>query len=199
MKDAEPTPERSVAADLRYSRLRGRRVGDTPTQLPDYVRHRMELCREALRRGHLGGLLVAIDELAAYEGSPLDPTELVDMPHWLFWAMAETLREALDGPVRGKPRGRHSRRIARYRDDMCDFLRAHAVGIAEEEGCRGDRKFERALELLYGSPAGGLSPSTLRDSVDRFRKRRKADPLRYLDSSIFLPEHEPGAEAHGGS
>lgn len=183
---------------------------ESRAELDAFIKQNLELKHTAFTAGNLGALKDALILCAKYSHPlpiwlgyalidlvnarlgfvqpPLSPVDLsLKAKNILLNGAKEAARRNSAGQKNKK--GKHARWIAQYTADMVDRERAEAVYILKYKyGIRDKHKFDAAALVLEGTSAAGKRDA-IEQSVKRFKKRLKLDPMRYhVLNTVFLPD-----------
>ena len=161
--------------------------------LTDWLNRQLAAKQRAFSNGNLGALKDAVFYCSKYQ-HPL--------PNWANVALLELLSDLHSGDpnkakankAKAKQRGRHTRWIRQYQQDMIDMERAETVTECREKGnIAWADVYEAASAILEGSVSEG-SAATIEKSYKRYKIRSEAEPYRYhvlRSITIIKPFNKP--------
>ena len=154
--------------------------------IAEFVKRELEAKQRAYKAGNLGALQDALILCAEHN---------VTIPQWLAIALFDMGKDAMRGEKHSgthEGKGRHSKWLQQYKDDMIDFERAEIVMECLEHGIDWDGVYLAAEAILQGGWAEG-GPDAIEKSYKRFKKRSKENPYRYhIVRSVRLPKDNFG-------
>ena len=152
------------------------------------VDHMLDHLHEVYKSGNFAGL---------YDAVAICQKLALPLPMWAGEATLNTFG-AFINPDAPKKRGRHSRWITDYKEDIIDYIRAETVKIHREHyGILSEKVYDAALLTLCIDDPGAAkaeSAGAIKKSYSRYVKRSKENPHRYYQSRFMFIK-----EIHGQS